>query len=81
MGQSVGIVVGTLLYLKFLSKCQVWKLILASCIIDIMTTFLLISNQMRLNLKWGVTDIQVNGIIMLLSKSSFTCLAVLPMTI
>ena len=77
----VGLIVGTFLYLNVLRKIEVWKLILASLLLQMVITGLQITNVLRLNLKIGFNDFYYNLIIMALNKASMECLCVLPMTI
>jgi hypothetical protein len=52
----VGIAFGTLLYLKVLRQVEVWKLIFASLVIRVVVTVATLMNVLRMNLKWGITD-------------------------
>jgi hypothetical protein len=77
----VGIVVGTIIYLKFLRKVEVWKLIFTSLVIRVILTVATLINVLRINLRWGITDMQYNMVIIFFNHANVVCLAVLPMTV
>ena len=77
----VGVAFGTLVYLRFLRNIEVWKLIFASLIIRIVLTLITLLNVLRINLEWGISDLHINSVVMLVSKANVLCLGVLPMTV
>ena len=81
IGQSIGQLVGTIIFMNFLTRYQAWKLIAFSVIFEICHSWVLYANVMRWTVAWGLSDWSVNFVLMLFNKSIFTCLAVLPMTI
>jgi hypothetical protein len=81
MSQSIGIIFGIALYVNFLKKTEVWKLILSSLVFNLAVNSIQFFNFTRANLAYGVSDIQVNAIIMLLGKGTQVSLSVVPMTV
>lgn len=81
VGQSIGVIIGTIIYMKWLMRYQVWKLIAFSIVLQMAHTSLLYANVMRWTKIWGYSDWTINFILMLFNQSIFTCLAVVPMTV
>ena len=81
MSQSVGIILGLAMYVSCLKSVEVWKLILASLFFNLVVNTLQYGNFMRINLEYGISDIPINAVIMLLGKASQTSLQVVPMTV
>jgi hypothetical protein len=81
MFQSVGIILGIILFSTKLSHIEVWKLMLASLFFNAIQSYLQYANIMRFNITWGISDFQINTILMLLGKATTTSFSVLPMTI
>jgi hypothetical protein len=77
----VGLVFGTIIYLKVLRKIEVRKLVLASLIIRFLVTLAQIANVMRLNLKIGFNDFYYNLTLMAINRASLDCLCILPVTV
>lgn len=70
MSQSIGIILGLGMYVSCLKSVEVWKLILASLFFNLVVNTLQYANFMRINLEYGVSDIPINAVIMLLGKAS-----------
>ena len=89
--QSAGAIIGMQLFAQYLTKVQTWKLIKISLWVQVITTCLMYVNLMRWNISvlsagenkrwWSVTDWQLNALLMFMDRATFTCLAVVPMTI
>ena len=77
----VGIVIGTIIYLQLLRQVEVWKLIFASLVIRVVITVATLVNVLRINLRWGITDMQVNMVLIFFNHANVVCLAILPMTV
>lgn len=58
------------MYVNWLKSVEVWKLILASLFFNLVVNTLQYGNFMRMNLQYGISDIPVNAVIMLLGKAS-----------
>lgn len=81
IGQSIGTLVGTIIYMNFLTKHQAWKLVAISLLLQLVHTWLLYANVVRWTEAWGFSDWTINLVLMLFNQSLFTCLAILPMTV
>ena len=77
----VGLVFGTIFYLKVLRNIEVRKLVLASLILRLLVTLAQIANVMRLNTKIGFNDFYYNLVLMAINKASIDCLCILPVTV
>jgi hypothetical protein len=81
MSQSIGIILGLVVYVLYLKNVEVWKLILSSLIFNLFVNTIQYGNFMRTNLKFRIGDIPINAFIMLLGKGTQTSLSVVPMTV
>lgn len=91
MSQSIGAIVGMQVFASYLTKVQTWKLIKISLWVQVVQTCLMYANLMRWNINvlssganlrwWSISDWHLNAILMFIDKATFTCLAVVPMTI
>lgn len=70
MSQSIGIIIGLALYVKYLKSVEVWKLILASLLFNFAVNTIQYANFLRLNIFLGIGDIPINALIMLLGKGT-----------
>jgi hypothetical protein len=81
MCQSIGLIIGIIIYINFLKSTEVRKIILISLVSNMIMTVMQIANFKRVNLKYGISDFYFNMILMLLGKATTISLSVLPMTI
>lgn len=82
MNQSLGIIIGLIVYVKYLKNVEVWKLILASLCFNFLVNTIQYCNFLRINVTYfDIGDIPVNAFIMLLGKGTQTSLSVVPMTV
>lgn len=65
IGQSIGTLVGTIIYMTCLTRYQAWKLVGLSVFFQLVHTWLLYANVMRWTLVWGFSDWSVNLVLML----------------
>ena len=77
----VGLVFGTIFYLKVLRNIEVRKLVLASLILRLLVTLAQIANVQRLNIKIGFNDFYYNLVLMAINRASIDCLCILPVTV
>ena len=77
----VGIIIITMIYNKFLTKVQVYVLILVSQLFAIIATSLMLFNATRTNIEVGINDEVLNGIIFLIGTQAVTILGGLPMQV
>lgn len=77
----VAIILFTCSYNFFLTKVQVWLMVLISLILFLIMTSLMLVNAMRLNLEYGVSDEAINGVIFFFGTQSVSVLAYVPMQV
>ena len=70
MNQSLGIIIGLIVYVKYLKNVEVWKLILASLIFNLFVNTIQYMNFLRINISFGIGDVPVNAFIMLLGRGT-----------
>lgn len=81
MMQSVGIVLGTSMFIAFFRETEVWKLITFSLIAQILEAILQYANVQRWNLAWNIPDFHFNIGLFLIGKATLISFSVLPMTV
>ena len=77
----LGIAIGTVVYLSFLRNVEVWKLIFISLIIRVLVTIATLVNVLRINIRWGISDLQYNLVVVFLNHANVVCFSILPMTV
>lgn len=71
MNKSIGIIIGLIVYVKYLKNVEVWKLILASLWFNFVVNTIQYLNFLRVNVTYfGIGDIPVNAFIMLLGRGT-----------
>jgi len=82
MNQSLGVIIGLIVYVKYLKNVEVWKLILASLCFNFLVNTIQYLNFLRINVNYfGIGDLPVNAFIMLVGSGTQTSLSVVPMTV
>lgn len=82
MNQSIGIIIGLVVYVKYLKNVEVWKLIFASLCFNLLVNTIQYLNFLRVNITYlDIGDIPINAFIMLLGRGTQTTLSVVPMTV
>lgn len=71
----VGLLICTVLFNQLLAGVQVWILILASLVMTLLTTSLVLINAVRLNIEWGISDEVINGFIFFFGTQPISILA------
>ena len=79
--QSVGIIIGIIIYMNYLQNFEVKKLIFTCYSLQMLFSLVSLANVNRLNLRWGISDFYLNLVLMLLQKAVLTSLCILPITI
>jgi len=77
----VGIAIGSVIYLNLLRDIEVWKLIFVSLIMRVVLTVATLVNVLRINVRWGISDLEYNLVIMTINHANTVCLCILPMTV
>jgi hypothetical protein len=81
MMQSVGIVLGTAMFIAFFKETEVWKLITFSFIAQIIEAILQYANVQRWNLAWNIPDFHFNIGLFMVGRATMISFSVLPMTV
>ena len=74
----VGILIFIYIYNQHFRHIEAWIMILFSLSLFFLMTYLMYMNVMKLNTRYGISDIEINALIFLVGTQSISTLATLP---